>query len=436
MTASVQRRTLTVLAVGQALAGIGVGAGVAVGPLIASELSGSDAIAGLTQTSAVVGAALAALPLARVAQRRGRRTSISTGFAVAALGAVAAWIATTAGSWQGLVGAMILFGFGSATGLAARFAATDLSTLDRRATDLSIVVWATTIGSVLGPTLAGVADDASHAGTDTHSDAGHTMTSEAGMAADAVAAHAGPTPMPYILSAAAFALAALVVWLFLRPDPLHVAAAARAATGGAPQPAGIRAGWAAVRRSRAAQLALGTIAVSHLTMVGLMSMTPVHMNHGNATLKIVGIVISIHIAGMYAFSPLVGWLADRIGPLRVLVIGAVLLLTSAVIAAGATSQASTRLAIGMFLLGLGWSCALVGGSALLVTATGSGARTAVQGVSDLTMNLGGALGGIVAGVVIANSTYAALSWGAAVMLVPYLVIVLMVAVRKVPPPRR
>nr|WP_222844001.1 MFS transporter [Cellulosimicrobium sp. CUA-896] len=158
-TARTQRRTLATLAAAQVLAGIGVATGLAVSSLVASELSGSDAVAGLTQTSAVVGAAVVALPLARIAARAGRRRSIATGLAVAAAGAVLATLATWWGSWPLLVVAMLAFGAGSAAGLAARFAATDLATPARRATDLSVVVWATTVGSVLGPTLAGVADE-------------------------------------------------------------------------------------------------------------------------------------------------------------------------------------------------------------------------------------------------------------------------------------
>lgn len=420
-----QRRTVATLAASQVLAGIGVATGIAVSALVASELSGSDAIAGLTQTAAVVGAAAAALPLARLASRRGRRASLTAGFGVAAVGALGAAAATAAGSWPALVVALALFGAGSAAGLASRFAATDLATPERRATDLSVVVWATTIGSVLGPTLGGLADRVGSGAASGHGDHG--------------AAAAGPSPAPYVLATVAFVAAALVVRVWLRPDPLHVAAqvrdAAAAAAGAdapgamaapgtaaapgavAPAAGGVRAGWAVVRASGTARLALGAVVVSHLVMVGLMSMTPVHMNHGGATLQVVGLVISAHIAGMYALSPVIGWLADRVGHARVLVLGGVVLLAAAVVVAGAPSDDSARLTVGLVLLGVGWSCGLVAGSALLVDATPAASRTAVQGVSDLAMNAGGALGGLVAGAVIAVSSYAGLAWGAAGLLV-------------------
>lgn len=443
-----QRRTLTTLAATQVLSGVGVASGIAVAPLVASALSGSDAIAGLTSTSGVVGAALVALPLAQVAGRRGRRPSLLLGFGLATGGAVLATVAVLLGSWPLLVVAMLLFGSGTAAGLASRFAATDLATPQRRARDLSVVVWATTVGSVVGPTLAGVADRVAGPALrlgDAHAEHGSTAGSTA------------PSAAPFVLATLAFALAATVVAVWLRPDPLLASRAPSGAgaagpvaegsgaagsgaggsgaggsgaaggdggapgAGGAPGPAswrdGLRAGWAVVAASPTARLALGAIVLSHLVMVGLMSMTPVHMNHGGATLQVVGLVISAHIAGMYALSPVVGWLADRLGHARVLYAGGALLLAAAVVVAGAPGEDSARLTAGLVLLGLGWSCGLVAGSALLVDATPGPSRTAVQGLSDLAMNTGGAVGGILAGAIIGFSSYGALAWGAAVLVV-------------------
>ncbi|GII98461.1 putative MFS family arabinose efflux permease [Sediminihabitans luteus] len=404
--APVQRRTVRVLATSQVLGGIGVATGISVSALIASRLSGSDVVAGLTQTAGVVGAALAAVPLSRAAARSGRRVSLVTGYATATVGAVLAAVATTVGSWPLLVVAMLAFGAGTASGLASRFTATDLATPQRRATDLSVVIWATTVGSVLGPNLAGPMN---------------RLGAYLGLAQVGEPTHGSPAPtaFPYVLSAVAFALAGLVLWLALRPDPLHVARAAASATAPATASApvrgdGIAEGWAAVRGSRAATSALAAIVLSHTVMVALMSMTPVHMDHGGASLEVVGVVISAHIAGMYALSPVIGRLADVWGHARVLVLGAAILLVSAVTVAGAPSDDSVRLTVGLVLLGVGWSCGLVAGSALLVDATPS-ARTSVQGLSDLVMNVGGAVGGLVAGAVIAVASYAALGWGAALV---------------------
>lgn len=431
----VQRRTVSVLAASQVLGGIGVATGISVSSLIASELSGSDAIAGLAQTTAVVGAAIVALPLSRLAERHGRRRSLTTGYVVAFLGALLAATATFLQTWPLLLAGMLLFGAGSATGLASRFTATDLARPERRATDLSVVIWATTIGSVLGPNLAGA-------------------TEKLGLLPGPAGEHGahGTSAAPLLVASLAFAAAAASVWLLLRPDPLHVAAARAVAgtnraaahapedaspsglgdapgttrTPAPPRPgfrAGLAAGWAVIRASATAQLALAAIVVSHLVMVGLMSMTPVHMGHGGASLQVIGIVISAHIAGMYVLSPVIGWAADRVGHSRVLVVGGAILLASAVIVAGAPSDDSARLTVGLVLLGVGWSCGLVAGSALLIDATPATDRTQVQGLSDFAMNLGGAVGGVLAGIVIAVSSYAALSWGAAVLLVAYLVLV-------------
>ncbi|KRC36913.1 MFS transporter [Oerskovia sp. Root22] len=444
----IQRRTVTVLAASQVFGGIGVATGISVSSLIASELSGSDAIAGLAQTTAVVGAAIVALPLSRLAERHGRRRSLTSGYVVALLGAALAATATLLQTWPLLLAGMLLFGAGSATGLASRFTATDLARPARRATDLSVVIWATTIGSVLGPNLAGA-------------------TEKLGLLPGPVGEHGthGTSAAPLLVAALAFAAAAASVWLLLRPDPLHVAAARAAASSSeeaaaragtpatgadaageaapsgtvdappeadmvaAPTPArpgfraGLAAGWAVIRASATAQLALVAIVVSHLVMVGLMSMTPVHMGHGGASLQVIGIVISAHIAGMYVLSPVIGWAADRIGHARVLAVGGMILLASAVVVAGAPSDDSARLTVGLVLLGVGWSCGLVAGSALLIDATPAADRTQVQGLSDFAMNLGGALGGVLAGIVIAVSSYGALAWGAAVLLVAYLVLV-------------
>ncbi|UKJ66129.1 MFS transporter [Cellulosimicrobium cellulans] len=410
-----QRRTLTTLAATQVLSGVGVASGIAVAPLVASALSGSDAIAGLTSTSGVVGAALVALPLAHVAGQRGRRPSLLLGFGVATGGAVLATVAVLVGAWPLLVVAMLLFGSGTAAGLASRFAATDLATPQRRARDLSVVVWATTVGSVVGPTLAGLADRVAGPGLrlgDAHAQHGSTA----------------PSAAPFLLAAVAFALAAAVVAVWLRPDPLLASRTTPDEAGAVPGSGpgdgkgsswrdGLRAGWAVVSASPTARLALGAIVLSHLVMVGLMSMTPVHMNHGGATLQVVGLVISAHIAGMYALSPVVGWLADRVGHARVLYVGGALLLAAAVVVAGAPGEDSARLTVGLVLLGLGWSCGLVAGSALLVDATPGPSRTSVQGLSDLAMNTGGAVGGILAGAIIGFSSYGALAWGAAALVV-------------------
>ncbi|WP_344839337.1 MFS transporter [Actinocorallia longicatena] len=375
---AVQRRVLSVLTATQVVGGIGVGVGVAAGTLVAKHMSGSDAIGGLAQTSAVLGAALVAVPAARLAASRGRRAAITFAYGCGLLGALIATIAVSAGSWPLLLAGLLFFGGGSAANLAARYSATDLSRPGHSARDLSIVVWATTGGSVAGPLLAGRADDFG----------GHTGV--------------------YLVAALAFLLATGGVFTGLRPDPLQVAHLGSDRGEIAPERS-MRAAWTVLRQSPSAGIAVAAIVVSHTSMVALMSMTPVHLDHGGASLDAVGVVISLHIAGMYALSPLVGWLADQFGHVPVLLLGMILIVCAALVAGTADEHALVQLSLALMLLGVGWSCGLVAGSALLTESVPVDLRPSVQGLSDLLMNGGAALGGLVAGVIVSTLSYAALA---------------------------
>lgn len=402
--ASVQRRVLIVLSAAQILGGIGMATAIAVSTLIAARLSGSETIGGVAQTAAVIGAAIAALLVARVATKAGRRPALLLGYGVGTLGAAACVVAVAAGSAIGMLVALVFVGFSTAAGLAGRYAATDLATPDRRARSLSLVVWAATVGAVAGPNLAGPVQ---------------SLAGSFGLP---------PATGPFLLCTVAFGVAATVAWVGLRPDPLVLARAAADANGPTPvvRGADVRA---ALLASPPALLGLAGIALSHLLMVGLMSMTPVHMDHGGATLAVVGLVISLHVAGMYAFSPVFGWLADRIGRPKVLGLGGVLLLGSGVVCALSGPHDTALLSVGLVLLGLGWSAGLVSGSALLSESVPLAVRPGAQGLSDVVMNVCGAIGGIGAGVVVAGASFAVLGIIAAALVVPYLVVAGVVAAR-------
>jgi MFS family permease len=390
----VQRRILLVLAAAQMLGGVGVAGAIAVSALVASRMSGSEAVGGLAQTGVVLGAAAASFVVSRVATRAGRRPALSLGYGVAALGGAGAVFAVSVGNAPALLVALVLVGAATAAGLAARFAAADLAAPEHRARALSTIVWATTVGAVAGPNLAGPLQGAAGA---------------VGLL---------PATGPFLLCTCAFTLATLVTWAGLRPDPLLLARGTAAPDPGPPPDAAeVRA---ALIGSPAALLGLGAIVVGHLLMVGLMSMTPVHMDHGGATLTVVGLVISLHVAGMYALSPLFGWLADRVGRPLVLVVAAAFLLASGVLCALAGPTDTGLLTVGLVLLGLGWSAGLVAGSALLSESVPVRVRPGVQGLADVAMNVSGAVGGIAAGLVVAGASYAALGVAAAVIAVPYL----------------
>jgi MFS family permease len=390
--AAVQRRTVGVLVAGQVLVGVGVAAGISVGTLLAEEVSGSAALSGLAQTGSVLGAAVLAVPLARLSAARGRRVGLATGYGIGATGCASAVAGGQLDAFWLLMAGTVLFGGGAAAGLQARYAAADLATPQRRARDLSTVVWATTVGAVIGPNLA---DPAS---------------------ATAEALGLPPLTGAYLWSIGAFTLAAAVVVGFLRPDPLLTLRQLGGAGGGGSRP--LAASLAAVRRSPHAVLALTVIAVAHTVMVSVMVMTPLHMSHGGAELSVIGLVISGHVAGMYALSPLFGWLADRRGRVAVTWLGAGLLLCALGLAGAAPPHASVLLGTGLFALGLGWSASLVAGSALLTESVPPGERPGVQGAADLVMGLCGATGGAMAGVVVGLAGYGALNLMAAVLVVP------------------
>lgn len=388
---AVQRRTLIVLAAAQIVGGVGVAVGLALSSVVVDQLSGSTMISGFAGTATVLGAALLALPTAKASSRGGRRSGLALAYLAALLGCAISVAAISIGNWPLLLAGLVLVGGGSAGNLAARYSATDLSPPNHAARHLSLVVWAATIGSVAGPNLAEPAD---------------RIGMDAGLVGKAG---------PFAFSALAFALALGIVFAFLRPDPLMLARDRR----GDPPRTGagtrtIRTAWNILRTTPMARLALVMIAVSHTAMVSIMSMTPVQLHHDGAELDVIGIVISLHIAGMYVLSPVVGWLADKAGRVPVLLLGMALLLASALLAATADHRV-WQVTLALFVLGLGWSCGLVAGSALVSESVAIEGRPAVQGLSDLLMNVCGATGTVVAGVIVGGLSYGVLGVGVGVM---------------------
>lgn len=390
-----QRRVVQVLAAGQILAGIGLGAAMSLGALLVTDVTGSSAWSGMAATTNTLGAALLAVPLAALAQRRGRRVSLSAGAAIAALGAVGVTASAVAGSAPALLASMVVMGTGTALNFQARFAATDLAADATRGRDLSLVVWSTTIGAVVGPNLGEPSDALGHA--------------------------LGLPDLTggFIIAAAAQLLGALVYFVGLRPDPLLLAMAASGTTQHAVTRRHAGGGLAALRGNRAARRAVVAVALSHAVMVALMGMTPVHLVEHGASLTVVGVTISLHVAGMYALSPVFGVLVDRLGGRAVVLLGQGLLagsLTAAVL----SSENHTLVTVSLILLGLGWSAATVAGATLVSDAVEPTQRARVQGVSDLLMNLAGAAGGAIAGPILAGIGFSGLA-GALMVLVAVVV---------------
>jgi len=386
-----QSRTVKVLASAQILNGVGVAGTVAAGSLLVASITESETLAGLAQTSSVLGAAALALPLARLTAKGGRRLALSVGYTSGVIGSLLAIIGGNTQTLALMLLGTFCVGAASAAGYQARFAAIDLATDETRARQLSLVVWGLTIGAVAGPNLMEPSGN--------------------------LAVHFGLPRLvgPYLISATTLALATLVIQLFLRPDPYITAQELNFSKSQGKR--STKAALAHIRRNPRALFAILSIAIGHVAMVTVMVMTPVHMKHVDVSLTIIGLVISVHVLGMYAFSPLVGTLSDRIGRVRTIQIGIVTLLFAAVIAGRAAADDALTLGIGLFLLGLGWSCTLIAGSAYLTESVSPEMKTSAQGASDLVMNLSGAAGGALAGVVIAKLSY---GWLCAFSAIPVL----------------
>lgn len=393
---AVQRRTVLVLSVGQVLGGIAFGATVSLGALLAADLSGSDALSGLATASVTLGAALCAIPLARMASRVGRRRALTLGNLFALVGIAVVILAAALRVFPLLLVGILMIGAGNAGNLQSRFAATDLAAPQHRGRDLSIVVWATTIGGVAGPLLLGP---------------GELVGAAIGMP---------PQTGSYVFSFVAQCAALVLYLIALRPDPLlsaqRLVKAATAAAG-------------AVMEDRpvVARYAIFAVAGSHVVMASVMAMTPVHLahmahgSHGMAPTTadvsaLVGITIALHVGGMYALSPLFGILADRWGRLRVVLLGQALLGGALAFAVFVNDQ-EWGVMVALILLGLGWSAATVAGAALLTESSAPEVRTRRQGRSDSLMSLSAAAGAVLAGVILSNFQYAGLGVAASVLVI-------------------
>lgn len=381
----VQRRTVRTLVVVQAVGALGMTIGIATASLLARDISGSESQAGLAQTFQVLGTAVAAYLLARLMSQRGRRIGLVTGYVLGAGGAVLAVVAGVVGSMVLLLTGALLLGATSAANASSRYAATDLAEDAHKGRALSTVVWATTIGAVLGPNLTG----------------------PAGALADLLGIP--ELTGPFALGAIGMVVAAVLVGVLLRPDPLLLAREVAGVAETPPTGTAWARALAAGRERPVLFFAMLGMACAHAAMVGIMIMTPLHMEHGHAELEVIGLVISLHVLGMFAFSPVVGILADRYGRPAMLVVGAVLLLVAAALCARSPEGSSWEIFTGLFLLGLGWSFATVAASTLIAQHAPLESRTDVQGATDLVMGLTAATAGGLAGLVVDTWGYPELS---------------------------
>ncbi len=382
----IQRRTLRVLMAVVAVGGAGTAGAFSVAAVLAERITGNETLSGLAASGLTIGSALVAVPMAKLMSRSGRRVGLRSGYFLALAGAFVALLGGQTDAYALVVIGFAAVGTGNACTLAARFAVVDLAVPAHRARTIGLLVGATTVGAIMGPTLA----------------LGPATTVATAVGLDELSG-------PYLFAAAAFLLAALVSDRGLRPDPLLVA---RRLGGGAET---ARTGGNLARSIRlifqlpAARLATLAMMVGQGVMVATMVMTPLHMTDGDQSLELIGFVISIHIVGMYALAPLVGWMADRLGPAPMIVAGGAISFGGAEIAAHTPPDVAWGMFVGMFGVGLGWNCCLVAGTALFTAVVPAADRVPVQGAADLLMTASGSVAGVAGGAVVAWQDFQFLS---------------------------
>lgn len=380
------KRTLMVIVISQIFGGAGLAAGITVGALLAQNMLGTDSVTGIPTALFTLGSAGAALLVGRYSQRYGRRTGLAVGFLAGGVGAIGVVISALMNSILLLFTSLLFYGAGTATNLQARYAGTDLANSTQRAKAISMAMVSTTFGAVAGPNLVDVMGDFA--------------------ISIGIPALAGP----FILAAAAYILAGLVLFISLRPDPFMVAKAISDAEGTTSH---LHSEESINRRGIFAGAAV--MVLTQFVMMAIMTMTPIHMGHHGHGLNEVGLVIGFHIGAMFLPSLVTGFLVDKFGRVAMAMASAITLLVSGILAAIGPADSMGVIITALTLLGLGWNIGLITGTAILVDATPASTRAKTQGYVDVWVALSGALGGGLSGVVVAHSSYAVLSIAGAVL---------------------
>ncbi|MGO1627372.1 MFS transporter [Microbacterium sp.] len=415
------RTRIGVLIASNLLGGVGVASSIAVAGLMAERLAGTE-FAGFAQAMSVLGAAVAAIPLATLAAKAGRRAALAVGYSIALLGAVTVITAALIEQFILLLIGLAMFGTAQAVNLQSRYAAGENASAAARGRVMSLVIWSTTIGSVAGPNLTNLGNEF-----------GFSL---------GLPELAGP----YVFSAIAIACAATVIVVFYGGDRTRRPSDGIAAPDGpgdatdpvrseAPAPAAEVARVSAVAALRwafahpRARMAVVLTACAHSVMVMVMVMTPVHMQHHGDSLTIVGVVISLHVLGMYALSPLFGWFVDRIGAVRTAAIGVALLLAAVVLGLIAASLGGGWTPTALVVLGIGWSACIISSSTVLASNPDASVKLPLQGVTDAGMNYAGAAAAALAGPILAWGGFHGVNIVALVLLAPAAVLVVVQLVR-------
>jgi MFS family permease len=367
---------------------------MAIGGIMAAAVTGTNTWSGMPVAVAALGAALASWPLSRLMNRSGRRPGLALGYGLAMVGALLGMAGVATQSFAALLVGMALFGIANTSNLLARYAAADVSPGSQRGRAMGLIVWGSAAGSIIGPNLMAPALRA-----------GRPL----GLSPDASA---------FLISVTGYALAALLVEMFLRPDPLTIARELQASADGG-QPAAIPRPLGAILGDLRVQIALATLTISQFVMISTTSTSPVYLHDQGHQVGTIGLAVSLHLGGMYVAAPLSGWLCDRFGRLLMIGVGAVVLILAVMLAGLAPGRDGALIILGLFLNGVGWNFAFVAGSALLTDALSPAERASIQGLADLLMGLMGAFGSAAGGMILGVWGFAVLNTlGAALVLGP------------------
>jgi MFS family permease len=397
---SVRTKLMTTLFVAQVCGSTGQSIVLAVGSILAASITGTNTWSGLPVAVGALGTAVASWPLARLMARSGRRPGLALGYGLAIAGALLGMAGVAVRSFPLMLAGMALFGIASTSNLLARYAAADVSTGAQRGRAMGLIVWGSTVGSMIGPNLMGPA---------------LRLGALLGIESTASA---------FLVSVAGYALGALLIQIFLRPDPLTLARQAQeVADAGAP--AATARSLGVILGDVRVQIALATLAVSQFVMISTTSTSPLYLHDQGHTVQTIGLAVSLHLAGMYVTSPLAGWLSDRFGRLLIIGAGAVILILAVLLAGVAPGSDRLLVILALFLNGVGWNMAFVAGSALLTDALVPNERASVQGLADLFMGLMGALGSATGGMILGIWGFAILNAVGAVLVLGPLTVTLL-----------
>jgi MFS family permease len=368
------RRTLAVLAAATAVGSLGLAAGGTAGALLAEDITGSDAAAGVPLGVLVAGSAAGALLIARQTSRSGRAAGLILGYVLGTAGAVTVIAAAVLSSFPLVLAGSAALGAANAAVFLTRYAAADVGDDATRGRALGTVFVAASVGAIASPNLLG----------------------PSGRLADAV----GLPELAglYLVAIPAFAIAATLLAGLSRGP----AAAAR-------DRALVRDGSHGSVGLESARGALVVLGAVNFVMVAVMAIAPVHLKEEGHELGFVGLVVAVHVFGMFAPSPLSGWLADRAGSTTVVSVGALLFVASGVAGAVVDSSGHLGVTVVLALLGLGWNAGVVGGSTMLASSVPAAQRPRAEGYGEIAMGGAAAVGAVFAGLVVAFGGFPALA---------------------------